>query len=167
MAKGPSGSPAAVRVISAGGSGVKVRNNVLYTEGGVPLVVAPGVTLSKLQYQGNDYFPGGESFAIKWGSQTYSSLGAWRTATGQEKYLESPTGLSVDPLWLSPGAGGTLNDPFALAALSAYKMKDSSQLIDKGLHLAKLFGSNIGPYDYYGSPVPSGGGPEVGAYEKP
>jgi hypothetical protein len=167
MAKGASGSPAAVRVVSAGGSGIRIRNNVLYTEGGVPLVVAPAVGLSKLQYQGNDYFPGGESFGIKWGSQTYSSLSAWRTATGQEKYLENPTGLSIDPQWLSPGGGGTLNDPFALAALSAYEMKDTSQLIDEGLPLPELFGSSIGPHDYYGSPVPSGGGPEVGAYEKP
>jgi hypothetical protein len=166
MAAGRSGSPAAVRVVSTGGSGVKIRNNILYTDGGVPLVVAPAVSVSKLQYQGNAYFPGGESFVIRWGSRTYGSLATWRTATGQEVHASNPTGLSVDPQWLSPGGGGTFDDPSSLAALSAYKLRDSSPLIDKGLTLSGVFGNDIGPHDYYGTPVPAGAGPEVGTYEK-
>jgi hypothetical protein len=157
---------AAVRVVSAGGSGTKIRNNIFYAKGGLPLVVAPAVGSSKLQYQGNDYFSGSDRFTIKWGGQTYAGLGAWRSATGQEKLSGEATGLSVDPQWLSPGGGGTLNDPFALASLSAYKLKDASRLIDAGLPLSGLFGTSIGPHDFYAVTMPSGPGPDVGASEK-
>jgi hypothetical protein len=160
-------TPAAIRVISARGSGIKIRNNILYTRGGLPLVAAPAVGQAKLQLQGNDYFPGGDRFVIKWGSTTYASLRAWRSATGQEKLSSAATGFSVDPQWMAPGGGGTLKDPFALASLSAYKLEDASALIDAGLSLSSLFGTNIGPHDFYGIPVPSGRAPEVGASEKP
>jgi hypothetical protein len=161
------GAPAAFRVVSAGGSGIKIRNNIFYTKGGLPLVAAPAAGLRKVQFQGNNYFSGGGGFRLTWGSQTYSSLGAWRSATGQEKLSTTSTGTSVDPQWLAPGGAGTLNDPMVLATVSAFQLKDTSQLIDAGLQLNKLFGTDVGPHDYYGTPLPRGTAPEPGAYEKP
>ena len=57
---------------------------------------------SSVLFQGNDYWPSGGSFLINWGGVTYTSLSAWRTATGQEKSGLLATGLATNPMLAAP-----------------------------------------------------------------
>ncbi len=76
-------SPKAFYLKSSAITGVTVRNNIFQTAGGVQmlnLIYTAGCT-----FQGNNYWSTGGSFKIVWGSTTYTSLAAWRTAKAQEK----------------------------------------------------------------------------------
>jgi hypothetical protein len=59
--------------------------NVVAALGGVPLIVVPEpARQSGLRFTGNVYDTEGGATAIVWGAQTYSSVEAWRAATGAE-----------------------------------------------------------------------------------
>jgi hypothetical protein len=150
-------------------TGVTVRNNILVTTGGVRLVQADGSpTTASALFQGNDYWPSGGAFLIRWGSASYSTLAAFRTgASGQESRAGSPTGFNVDPKLTSPGGGGTLGNADDLATLTAYQLQSTSPMIDAALDLSSLFGINPGTKDYYGNTIPTTGGYDVGAHERP
>lgn len=142
---------------------VGIRNNIIQTVGGVLLADVEGKQ-SGLVFQGNDYWSSGSAFRIKQFTKSYSSLAAWRSATGQETLSGQAVGYSVDPLLNSPGNGGTIGDADNLDALWAYRLQTTSPLIDKGLNLSSLFGINPGPQDFFGDPVPdSQGGLNIGA----
>ncbi len=49
--------------------------------------------------------------------------------------------------------------------LTAYKLQKDSPLIDGGLDLRSLFGIDPGRRDFYGNPIPSGTGFDIGAHE--
>jgi hypothetical protein len=95
----------------------------------------------------------------------YTSLGGWRTATGQEMLAGTPTGLVVDPKLVGAGEGASLRNPDRLTDLKAYKLQADTPLLGRGLDLAALFGVDTGGRDYFGVPVPTGNGPEIGAAE--
>jgi hypothetical protein len=118
-----------------------------------------------LVFQQNDYYASGGTLAIVWGSATYASVADWRAATGQERLGSTPTGLAVDPRLMRAGGGSTIGDPNRLASLTAYQLRADSPLRGVGLDLPGLFGVATGGRDYYGVPVPSGNGPEIGASE--
>jgi hypothetical protein len=162
----PSGRPPAIRFLSLG-SGMTVRNNIFYAVGGLPMVVSPAVSTSALVFQQNDYYSPSAQFSVNWGSTTYTSLGSWQTATGQEKLNGNVTGFAVNPQLVNAGGGGTIGNADNLASLTAYKLQPSTPLLDKGLDLHALFGISTGGVDYYGVPVPSHAGPDVGASEVP
>lgn len=52
---------------------------------------------ANLLFLGNAYWASRKTFALKWGSSTYSSLCAWRAAGGQEKGDTADTGFGIDP----------------------------------------------------------------------
>jgi len=147
------------------GTGNTVRNNILQTSGGVLLINSLTTNPSNLLFQGNDYWPSGSAFAIKWGSTTYSSLATWRAATSQEKMGASNTGLEADPLLNNPGNGGTIGNPLLLSQLSAYKLRSNSSLINHGLDLLGLFGVSSGTRDFFGGTIPQGTTYDIGAHE--
>lgn len=153
-------------ILSRGvGAGVRVRNNIFYTTGGVALVRHEGGTAPV--FQGNDYWPGGTAgFKIKWGSTVYGSLAAWRSGTGQEKDGTAPTGRSVDPRLAGPGAGGTIGQPGQLGTLAAYRLLSGSPMIDAGINLPARTGTLVGTRDFYGTPIPQGSGFDIGAAER-
>jgi hypothetical protein len=95
----------------------------------------------------------------------YTSLGGWRTATGQEMLAGTSTGLVVDPKLVGAGEGPSLRNPYRLAELRAYKLQADTPLLGRGLDLAALFGVDTGGRDYFGVPFPTGNGPEIGAAE--
>ncbi len=158
------GRPPAVLFVSVGG-GVTVRNNIFYVADGLPMIAAPKLDRDSLLFQQNDYFSPLRWFEVDWGSQVYTGLRSWRTATGQEGLDGSPTGLTVDPRLVAAGAGGALRDADRLSDLVAYRLRDDTPLLRVGLDLASRFGIDTGGRDYFGVPVPSGKGPEIGASE--
>src|SRR5205807_1096958 len=101
-------------------------NNIFYSAGNARLLdIAPGQV--GLQVQANCYFaPNG--FSILWNGASYSSLDAWRNATGQEMIGGAKAGFSLDPKLASAGNGGTFNNADLLGNLSAYKLQSGSPL---------------------------------------
>jgi hypothetical protein len=144
------------------------RNNIIQTTGGVPLVYVKNTQLDgaeDLLYQNNSYYSTGGNFSIKWGSSTYNSLDSWRSATGQEKVGSLNVGLISDPQLSDPGTGGTIGNTAVLNALTAYKLKSTSPLINKGLDLQTAFAVNPGTSDFYGNTIPLNGSFDIGAHE--
>jgi hypothetical protein len=162
MSPAASGSPRAIYFQSPT-TNIHVRNNLLVTTGGLRLAeVASGQ--SGLLFQGNAYWPGGGSFVIRWAGVNYTSLSAWRTATGQERLGTADTGLNVDPRLNNPGGGGTFNNTALLNTLTAYQLQSASPLINAGLDLSSLFNINNGGQDFYGTPLTLGV-VDIGAHE--
>jgi hypothetical protein len=143
---------------------VSIRNNLIVTRGGTALMnVVSGQT--RMKVQGNAYWSSGRPFRIYWAGNEFRSLGAFR-ATRQERIGNAPAGHNVDPKLVSPGLGVVLNDGRRLETLVGYRLRRSSPLIGKGTDLATWFGINMGPRDYFGTPVPSWGrNYEIGADE--
>jgi hypothetical protein len=135
--------------------GLHFRNNILQTTNGVRLVeVTPTQldTATDLLFQGNDYYPSGGTFDITWNGTTYSTLDAWRVATGQEEIGAANTGTNINPRLGGPGNGN-------------HQLNPNSPMIDHGLALSTLFGMTPGPVDFYSNSVPAAGGYDIGAYE--
>ena len=156
--------PAGLRVRGATSS-VAFHNNVFDVAPGLrPLVVTDAGT--GLTLAGNDYWDGSATdLNLDWLGTTYGTLADWRAATGQERLNGADTGLAADPRLADPGDGGTPATADALAtAVPAYQLTGVSPLIDAGVSLTAL-GINPGPTDFYGTPLPQGGGFDVGAAE--
>lgn len=142
---------------------VKVYNNIFVTTGGVPLVYVP--TGYSGYFAGNLYWSSGAPFLIQYQGVNYSSLNTWRSATNNEKIGSVNTGLNVDPLLTNVGFNGVLY-PNAPSTLNAYKLQSGSPALDAGLNLLSQFNINVGSTDYWGDPVVSGIGHDIGADEK-
>jgi hypothetical protein len=158
------GDPAGIRVAAVGGA-VTIRNNILQVEDGLTMVTAPLLAPHSLRLQQNDYHSPSRTFTVVWGGTVYASLRSWRLATGQERLGSKATGVTVDPRLVDPGGGGVIDDPDRLATLTAYELRSDTPLLGLGLDLEALFGIDMGGRDYFGVPVPSGNGPELGAAE--
>jgi hypothetical protein len=143
------GTASGVRITSSG-PGIKVRNNIIQTAGGAPVVDAASSSNS-VAFNGNDYWSSGSSLRIRWGSSQYSSLPNWRSSTGREKSGSALTGLSVDPRLSAAGKGGTLGDAWKLSSLSAYRLRSDSPLINASVSLASSWtGYTSLPTDFFG-----------------
>jgi hypothetical protein len=116
-------------------------------------------------FKGNCYWTFGDNIEISWDGTTYTSLAAWRSATGQERHSSSDVGFESDPCLVNAGGGGTIGDPCLLVTLDSYKLLESSPLIEAGLDIQSLFSIDPGPEDYYGTPIPVGVEFDVGAHE--
>ncbi|GAA3145678.1 right-handed parallel beta-helix repeat-containing protein [Streptomyces rectiviolaceus] len=139
-----------------GQTGVSVRNNNFVTDGSPLALVDEGLTAKNVVVQGNNYRAPQGQWMVQWGDHSYTGIGAWRAATGQERVDGKPTGLTVDPCF----AGGEL--PTADSPGDAHLFRpDCAALADKGLDLRKLFGIDPGSVDYFGRTV--GTPPPVGA----
>lgn len=144
---------------------VELRNNIVQTTGGVPLLVLsseqPGLLL-----QGNAYFASEAPFTLDWLGTRYSSYAAWQAATGQEQLAGRDVGLSVDPQLRDPGRVPTLDDAMRLSTLDSYQLKPTSPLIGAGIDLRRAFQIVPGDQDYYGNALPQGAAFEIGAHER-
>jgi hypothetical protein len=145
-----------------------LRNNIFVTTGGLPLVdivTRSASQQSGLLFQGNDYWSSGYPLKIKHGGTTYSSLSAWRSATGQEKNGGTNTGMNVNPGLANPGGGGTIGNADLLSTLGSYKLGTNSPMKDAALNLRSVFGLDPGPTDFYGTSIPQGASYDLGAHE--
>ena len=103
-------------------------------------------------------------FKIQWGSNGYSSLNAWRSAKGQEKLNGVSTGYQGDPKLTNAGHGGTIGNASNLKNLSAYKLRTTSPLINRGVaHPGTL--SSVVKTDFFGGSSILGGKHDIGVDE--
>jgi hypothetical protein len=153
------GSVAAVNLYSPT-TNVHIRNNILVTTGGMPLVNI-NAAQSGLVFDHNCYWSSGAAFSIT-DNVAYSSLSSWRSATGNE----ASVGINVDPMLTAPGTAGTIGNADNLVSLSAYKLQNGSPMIDAGLNWSAL-GINPGTQDFYGSSIAQGSSFDIGAHEFP
>jgi hypothetical protein len=142
--------PKAVYIMSGGISGITLRNNVLQTSSGLPVVTS--LTTSGVRLEGNCYWNQAESSLVEWNGMAYSDLAAWRAATGQERLASgSATGIHADPqLPNSP-----VQAPLATSPVRA-----------AGLSLQAEFNVSPGARDFVGNPTvqaPARG--NIGAFE--
>ena len=160
-------TPSAVWIKSGTFRHVTFRNNIFVTTGGVTLLDDAGAhDLSSVGFQGNAYWPSESSFGVRIGGVTHASLASWQSATGQEKVRSNPVGLETDPLLVDPSNPQRLTDPTQLPHLAAYRLQEESPVIDAGLDLRLLFGTDPGRRDFYGVPIPQHGGLDIGASER-
>lgn len=163
MSAAQTGRPSAVRFVNAT-TNIHLRNNIFVTTNGLTLIdVASGQ--SGILFQGNDYYASGAAFVLRWYGTGYSSLSAWRTATGQESVGSTNTGTNANPQLTSPGGGGTIGNADLLNALTAYRLRSASPMINAGLDLFARFGIQPGPHDFFGTPIPQAGAFDIGANE--
>jgi hypothetical protein len=118
-----------------------------------------------LRFQGNDWYTSGGTFKFRWGTATYSSLTAWRTATGSERVNSVAVGTSADPLFVGGDAPTFANTARLNELRDYYGLSAGSTIIDKGLNLAG-FGITPSPVDFTGNPTPNGPAPDPGAFER-
>jgi len=162
------GVPSVVYLYGSNFSNVSIYNNNFISDDNAYLINSgDGPSTSVIQFKGNNYYSANSNFQILWGANTYTSLAQWKSAaTGQEMEGSNDLGMSDDPKVLNMGAGGTISDLTSLQALTAYQLTAGSPLIDAGLNL------NLSPYscfpgkqDFWGNPIPSGSGYDIGANE--
>jgi len=142
----------------------EIYNNIIVTAAGKKVLDIPQ-TAGGWYFNGNCYWTYGSNLQFRWDSNTYTSLGAWREATGQEKLDDVKTGFELDPQLTDPGKGGTIGDPTKLNTLSAYRLLPTSPMIDTGIDLLSTFGINPGSQDFYGTKIPQLNGIDIGAAE--
>jgi hypothetical protein len=142
----------------------QIFNNIVVGVAGKKLVDIP-YPASRWNFKGNCYWTYDGDIQIRWGEKTFTSLNEWREATGQERLNGLNVGFETDPKLTKPGQGKTLGDPSRLHTLNAYKLKRSSELIDRGLDIKTAFGMDAGSRDFYGTPVPCSGTCDIGAHE--
>lgn len=143
---------------------IELRNNIVQTTGGVPLLLLPSEQPGLL-LQANAYFASEAPFTIDWLGTRYASYAAWQAATGQEQLGGRAVGFDVDPQLRDPGRVPTLDDAMRLSALESYQLMPTSPLIGAGIDLRREFQIMPGDQDYYGNPLPQGAAFEIGAYE--
>ena len=142
------------------------RNNIIQTRDGVPVVEVDATAADAaldLRFEGNLYWPTASALKIRWKGVLYSTLGAWRTASGQERVNGADVGLSVDPQLNAPGAGFSYNNASLIHDAWQYRLKATSPAINAGVDLSR-FGVAHGGRDYFGAP-PAANGSDIGAHE--
>lgn len=159
---------------------VGVYNNILMSKNGNPLVKlddwdGAGSNYNiDVQMTGNAYWASDSLAAIQWGNASFNSVTAWSNATAHESIAGSFAGILADPQLVGPFVGGTiLNDADLLEALTAYRLRSTSPLVDAGrsldeFALAVALGlTDREIRDFFGGNIPSLTGFDVGAHELP
>ena len=145
---------------------IRISNNIFVTTGSLALVDFSNSSLDNstgVRLEGNAYWPSGGAFRINWRGTQYTSLEAFRAASGQETVNGSPVGLVADPQLSAIGTGPTFGNVAMVAGLWQYRLQPTSQLINAGIDLEQL-GIAVGSRDYFGSPARTFG-PDIGAHE--
>lgn len=153
-------SPKAVYITSDGIAGITLRNNIIQTTKGIPLVTA--LATSGVRLEGNAYWSTGAPFVIQWGGTIYGDLATWRAASTQEQLGTQEVGLEAAPQF----ASGSNNAAANTLQLTPYRLATTSTLNGAGLNLRSRFGIDTGKRDFFGNPTPTvTGKANVGAYE--
>ncbi|GGV16239.1 hypothetical protein GCM10010275_67180 [Streptomyces litmocidini] len=138
--------PPALR-LRDGMSGVKVRDNILATDGG-PLIDAESPYLPGThQLRGNVYYSMGP-WSLSWGNRRFTDLADWRTASGQELLDGEPTGTGDDPCLRALTVPVT--DPAGDENLVPRCEEEAA--VSMG---PQGSGTDAGPVDYFGHRLPS------------
>ena len=141
--------------------GITVRNNLLMTPTG-PVIATYGPSTSAALLQGNDYYTATPGWSVSWGMTDYTSLQAWRLASGQETVRGRPAGLTADPELTGPVLGLHAGTPGDARVARAFTPRPGSPLIGAGIDLGHLFHVDSGPGNFSGAFV-TARKPDIGA----
>jgi hypothetical protein len=158
------GVPCAVNIQSQNFSNVQVSNNIFYATAGVEIMNSLySFSNNEMLFLNNNYYSSASNYHFKWNGTDYISLNDWKAAaTGQETDGIVSMGIAGNPLLVNAGSGGIIGpaDGGSFNALFGYTLSALSPLINKGIDL-----SNMGSYDFFGTPVPQYSNYEIGAAE--
>jgi hypothetical protein len=158
-----------VRYQSGPMAGLRMWNNIFVVQGGEQFVDI-GSNTGYFTMQGNLYWATDAVWTggWKWGASTYTSLGAWRAATGTPETLAgNPVGVQADPLVASLVAGAQPTSVAAMEAMTAFRLLAGSPAIDAGRDLrTAAFGSlDVGVRDFWNGGIPQGAAFDIGPHE--
>jgi len=159
--------------LDAGVTALSVRNNVLVSDGGGPLVRAPALSAAMVVLQGNSYAVSGRSWAVEWAGTNHPTLASWRAATGQETTAGRASGTTFDPLLVNrsvrPVAAATALTPADVVELTGIALTGASQLRRTGVVMpvtpASAVSSSSGMVDVFGNAVDPIRPTSVGAHQ--
>jgi hypothetical protein len=157
-------TPHAVYIMSGYISDIALRNNVLQTSTGLPVVTS--YTNTGVRLEGNCYWTPSSAINLHWDGTTYTTLAAWRAATTQETLPATgqPTGFCVNPRFV-PTSGGSGSTPL-IGTGPNYHLAPTSSLLGTGIGLHAAFGIDPGSRDFFGNAAPTNGtAGNVGASE--
>ncbi|MBA3683860.1 MAG: right-handed parallel beta-helix repeat-containing protein [Planctomycetes bacterium] len=148
---------------------VRFANNIFVVTGGSRFVDIAAHT-ADFSFVDNAYFSSDANYSggWKWSSLTYTSLDAWRSASGApETWSGSPVGMQADPLLANVVGGAQPTSIAALESITAYRLLAGSPCIDAGQDLrTAAFGSRtVGSRDFFNQTIPQGGAFDIGAHE--
>jgi hypothetical protein len=145
-------NPVAVYVQTASNpSGVTIRNNILMSQSGNVVYDGTADAISKVLFQGNDYYSTNGGTLASWGGSSYSTLALWRaTITGQEVVSAVNTGITTDPQLTTPASTPTVTDPSVLTGAAGLALLAASPAAAAGLDLSATFSTSVGTRDYFG-----------------
>jgi hypothetical protein len=157
-----SANSSAALVLTRGVRDISVWNNIFSTLHG-PVIAAYGApSAAALHLQGNDYSTATANWSVYWGANTYTSLPAWRLASGQEIVSGRPVGFTADPRLTGPVLGLRVKDASDPHRASGFELRRGSALVAAGLNLRRLFHIGAGASDFSGTAL-SGRHPDLGA----
>jgi hypothetical protein len=111
------------------------------------------------RFAGNLYWAMGErGFEV----DGYRDFEAWARASGQEMENGQLAGKFADPRLRKDGAG-LIEKPAELGALHEYELLPNSPALGSGIDLRARVGLEPGGRDFFGSPLPAGTRPAIGA----
>ncbi|MFF7183524.1 right-handed parallel beta-helix repeat-containing protein [Streptomyces sp. NPDC008121] len=125
---------------------VRIHNNIFATDGGPLVETQSAYGPNTLRLQGNDYYSSG-TWVLGWGTERFTSLDGWRTASRQEMLNGRATGSTDDPCL--PGLAAPVSDRASAGDLVP-RCQDE---VPVGL-APKALGVDLGPVDYFGNPFP-------------
>ncbi|MEM7371174.1 MAG: right-handed parallel beta-helix repeat-containing protein [Bacteroidota bacterium] len=153
----------ACRTYSNGLDNVWVINNVFVSEGASRLLMIKERS-EKMYFLNNAYQQTG-SFLILHNKTAYSSLAAWRKASGQESREGIAWGLEGNMRLEKAGKGGTIGEPALLPTMKTYRSQKGSPLIGAGYDIPNLLNLEIGTYDFFQQPLSQVERMDIGAYQ--
>ena len=150
------------RIFQVGGkvTNAAIYNNVIFVGKGDPLMVwhnADGMWPDGIRYYNNIFVnlgEGGFDFGESTNNEFDSNVFSGRHHASEP---EDPHKLTDDPRFVAPGTG-----KLGLETVGGYRLQADSPCLDSGKVIP-----DHGGRDFWGNPVPSGAGPERGAYEAP
>lgn len=144
----PSGSEnPLIRIHASNMEGMRFYNNIFYSEGGSPFLLYSPVGQEATLFSHNGYYATGAT-VFKQEGQTYTSVGAWRAATGHETEQGQSTALALDPMLNGVGQGPTFNHPLSQHNMPFYRLDPQSPMIGAGANLAAK-GIDTGSRDFH------------------
>ncbi len=93
-----------------------VHNNIFAVHSGAVIAAKAYLRPGQVELQGNDYYSAAYPWTVDWDGSLYSSIAAWRSATGEEMLKGRPVGTGADPDLVGPYLGLRVKTPGGTAA---------------------------------------------------
>jgi len=141
-----------------------IYNNIFYSVNSSELLNVDNSKHLNLRFLANSYFTDGGDFIINWGRLKIDNFEDFIRSTGQEISENIVFGKYGNPKLINPlTTRDTINNPYSIDTLTAYKLLPESFLINNGINLDTI--SNPPSKDFYGTLLPEYGRVDIGAYE--